>query len=383
MRFLDIILSYMCKLFSVISGLCMSDSKMKCGIIMGYYGDIWSFKVIQQYAKFCAEEGFYSFLYGPKKDVYLRDQWMENWPDDTFSDLSTTRNIYKNAEVSFGVALSPVNVVSFEDDKIKENIKKRLEQINLLNVDTLVISFDDIDISVVGSCGRELAKVHIEVAEYIRKISNAKSFCFVPSYYSNSSLLLHALGNNADNREDYLAEISNLNQCFKIFWSGSDVISRGIAVSEIEKINQVLKRKVTLWDNYPCNDPVWMRQSICNVFPFSGRSHKLAEVIDGHFANPMIQPFSSQIALASLPQIYEQKAEYNAQESFIKNLNKFCPKLTDFFINQSISLIEISYAPDYTKAIERIKADLESRDAKGGIFDETKEWLLSLKTDTQ
>ena len=314
---------------------------MQTGVIMGYYGHIWQKKALFDYASFCKNIGIGHFIYAPKQDDYLRAIWQQNWPREWFHDLQEIRALYKQYGIKFGVALRPVNLSKFNADTKKLTLQ-RLAQINDQELDSLTISFDDIDINETGVVDKKLAVEQINFTLEAINHSNSKDFYFTPSYYSYSGILLSLLGNSIKERNEYLEQISSLPAKINILWAGDDIINKGIPKTTIEKINHILKRNICLWDNYPVNDPGWMRQNMANCYPLTGRTHKLSTVVKEHFANPMLQPYISQLALASLPAIYQQANEYSAEEEFIKNLKIYAPELKDFMQEEIKTLDEIS-----------------------------------------
>ncbi|CAF3557880.1 unnamed protein product, partial [Rotaria sp. Silwood2] len=81
----------------------------------------------------------------------------------------------------------------------------------------------------------------------------------------------------------YLQTIGNgLHPHIDIFWTGPKVVSRQISVNHIISVNNVLKRRVTIWDNLNAND--YDQRRLC-IGPFSGRSLKCSH-LNGMLTNP-------------------------------------------------------------------------------------------------
>ena len=281
-----------------------------CGIIMGYYGPIWSNEVLIDYATFCAENGLDSFIYGPKMDNYLRQNWKTEWPADRFAELQEIRAAFKAAGVKFGVAFSPYDVVKF-DSTLQADLQARITgQINDLELDILSIGFDDYSASAFKAAKDSVAPNQLETAQYIQSISNAKEFYVVPTYYSNSPTTVQF---NGPRPEGYWETFAMLDQSIGIFWTGSDIIPNGFSPNAIQGMNDIFNRKVTIWDNYPCNDPAWMTKTAANVYPFTGRPYQLGDLINGHFANPMLQTRTLQNGLI------------HANKSVLKRGRLYCP----------------------------------------------------------
>ncbi|MCK5817833.1 MAG: beta-N-acetylglucosaminidase domain-containing protein [Psychromonas sp.] len=359
-----------------------------CGIIMGYYGPIWSEDALIDYASFCKNNNLTTFIYGPKMDNYLRKDWQQNWPATEFQSLLKIRAAFKAADVKFGMAFSPYNVDKY-DNTIQKALEHRIggDQFKQLNLDVLVIGFDDISADVVARTGSKLAGIQIDVTQYIQTIQlgiNSKTqFYVVPSYYSLSPVIAHLLGPIPKN---YLEDYGTIDSKIGILWTGSEVIPNGFSIEEIEEINAKFKRKVTLWDNYPVNDPSWMIQSTANVYPFTGRPYKLVDHISGHFANPMIQPYLSQIPLSTLPRIYSERANYIPQQEFLRAAQKFCAgssnnhELANYIIEELMSFRELTSRPDYGLTIERLQNNLKNLQGAPKIKAELAQWLKYANT---
>jgi hypothetical protein len=129
-----------------------------------------------------------------------------------------------------------------------------------------------------------------------------------------------------------------------------------------------------------------MIQSAANVFPFTGRSYQLADHINGHFANPMIQPYLSQIPLSTLPKIYSEKENYNPQQEFVNAAEKFCAgssnssELANYVVEELMSFREISYRPDYGLSLARLQNSLKDLQGSTKIKDELTQWLEDVDT---
>lgn len=92
------------------------------GIIMGYYGPIWSNEVLIDYADFCNKCGYKYFIYAPKLDKLLREDWATPFTDQRIKELTQIRNAFEEKGIKFGIGLSPWEVNSLkeaEEKKIK------------------------------------------------------------------------------------------------------------------------------------------------------------------------------------------------------------------------------------------------------------------------
>lgn len=352
----------------------MSTSTTPCGIIMGYYGKIWSKEELIDYATFCQNNGYDYFIYGPKMDNYLRSNWQTPWPTATFNDLLEVRQAFKTAGVAFGIAFSPLDIHDLTDTT-KEALKTRIDgQINALKLDILSIGFDDYDHDKFKPYRETIAQTQVNTAEYIKSCSNASSFYVVPTYYSKDPLTVMADGAVPSN---YWPTFGTLSSDFQIFWCGSAIIPNGFSIGEIEEMNTLFGRQVTIWDNYPCNDPSWMTQSAANAYAFTGRHYSLGTVIQGHFANPMLQPELSKIPLMTLPKVYSEQGNYVAQQQYETAALAICqdPGLADFMIHNIMSFREVSYRPDYGICAQYMQQTIQPLNGSAKVKQELEDWL--------
>ncbi|WP_341755735.1 beta-N-acetylglucosaminidase domain-containing protein [Candidatus Tisiphia endosymbiont of Ptychoptera albimana] len=285
------------------------------GIIMGYYGPIWSNEALNDYADFCVQYGHKYFIYAPKKDLLLRDNWATPFTDQQIQQLKHLRDNFENRGVKFGIGLSPFGLNSL-DDAGKAKLKIKIDQINSINPTILGVFFDDIDKS---SIYPGLAVGQVKIAEYIATISTAKSFISVPTYYSNDQILQRALGPTPPT---YLSDFSKIDQKFSIFWTGEHIISSGYAEDELNAISNIFKRKVILWDNYPVNDTVYLIDYL-RIFALTARPAKLSSWVSGIAFNPMLQAYMSMIPMATAKSLFSSP-EYNPRQAYLQVLNELC-----------------------------------------------------------
>ena len=64
---------------------------------------------------------------------------------------------------------------------------------------------------------------------------------------------------------------------------GPKVVSRRITLSHLKEVNQLLKRRVTIWENLNAND--YDQRRLC-LGPFSGRSTNVCSHLNGMLVNP-------------------------------------------------------------------------------------------------
>lgn len=266
------------------------------GIIEGFYGKSWSWQARLSTPAWLAGHGLNTYLYAPKSDVFLRQQWRESWPLVQRDELARLSATCRQAGVLFGVGLSPIGTRDFLSNREdRAHLQSRLQEINALQADVLAILFDDIPGSGVD------AAQQVALVRMVLDTSTARRVLVCPSYYSHDPRLSEVFGPMP---ESYLADLGQgLDPAVELFWTGSRVCSTSYTVEEFRELAAVLQRPPVLWDNYPVNDGKAISPFL-HLRAFSDRPAALQDVLHGHLANPMNQPMLSRIPLATLAGLY-------------------------------------------------------------------------------
>lgn len=283
----------------------MTKVKRYLGVVEGFYGNAWPWEARKQYPQFMSDVGLNAYIYAPKSDGHLRSQWREPWPDAELDALEATAAAFKRAGVEFGLGLSPLGlsqlVVAEKHSRQLSNewamLDDKLAQINAISSDFLCILFDDMP-----SDGAAMAAAQLRICERICARSQAKRIIICPSYYSSDPVLETLFGPMPDN---YWRDLGvGLAQEIDFFWTGEQVCSATYSEDNLQYIAEQLRRPPVLWDNYPVNDGERLSRHL-HLKPFNQQPF-LSTLTVGHFANPMNQPFLSQLPLSTLAAHYER-----------------------------------------------------------------------------
>ena len=341
------------------------------GVIEGLYDkeQSWTWEARHDYVDFCLKKGFDFYIYAPKNDPYLREKWREPWPEAELDSLKKLSDAFKAKGIRFGIGFTPFEVNAL-DQKTRNDLKAKLELINSINPAMLSILFDDFSNHV-----PELARVQSDIAEFIAAESNAEHFQVVGTYYSKDPLLSRVYGPKP---EQYWSDMGAvLDKRFDIFWTGDHVISLGYDQSELAYMTELFQRKPLLWDNYPVNDPEWLKKRL-RIYSFTGRPWQLSNWCSGHAANPMIQPRLSMIPLATLADIYQKKDQFIAHQSFKSVLAELCgPSLARVIQDNLIYLTEEGCGNFSPYTVKRLKEQFQQFDDPAQLLytNEILDWL--------
>lgn len=302
------------------------------GIIEGFFGRSWSWEDRKIYAQFLALNEYSFYIYAPKDDKNLRKQWQTDWPVAAKTSLADLRQVYRAANVQFGIGLSPHEIYLDNTHNQRAQLDSRIKQINQLEPDILCILFDDMRGDIPG-----LAQIQIDIAHQAAATSNAKKIIFCPTYYSFDPVLERVFGTMPENYWQTFAQ--QLDKSIDMFWTGEKVCSTNYPAEHLAQVTELIGRKPFLWDNYPVNDGA-VKSNLLQLRAFDQGHSQLADKVAGHAVNPMNQPWLSQIPLASLPLAYREKENYSADTAFASICNHLCGDVLAKQLQQDIHQLQ-------------------------------------------
>jgi hyaluronoglucosaminidase len=217
-----------------------------------------------------------TFIYAPKCDPYTRARWRDPYPPGS-SDEAVVRVALHDANaalVDFVWAISPggdYNFGSPAGDFAK--LTAKIESMRKLGVRHFALFLDDIPDH---SAGPQVALVNA-VEDYLRKTAPTEHLFVVgTTYCSSPSNTFNCGGPNA--YTDAMG--AGVRPEVEIMWTGADVEPATMSASDLAAVNKSLRRKVTIWDNWP-NAPG----------SFVGRAANLPAAARGYFTNPVLNEY--------------------------------------------------------------------------------------------
>ena len=280
------------------------------GVIEGYYGRLWDWTARAQTVSSLKPHGYGFYLYAPKFDLFLRERWAEDHPQDQFDALKAFAAHCRVLGVRFGVGLSPMNIFRDFSAEEKAKLSHKLAALDDIGLDDLALLFDDMR----GDLP-ELAKNQVEISHFVAAHTTATRLIVCPSYYSDDPLLDRVFGQRPQN---YLEDFGRtLDAKIEIFWTGEEVCSREFSPGHLARVADQIRRKPFLWDNYPVNDGARMSQYL-HLRAFTGRPSSIAPHIAAHTVNPALQPVLSRIPALTLAESYAQGDAYEYGAAFLR-----------------------------------------------------------------
>ncbi|MGN0901796.1 MAG: beta-N-acetylglucosaminidase domain-containing protein [Succinivibrio sp.] len=284
------------------------------GIIEGFYGRIYDDEERKILMDFISHYGYSYYIYAPKNDQCLRRRWEDDFDTAYLTKLKEMSLLARERGLDFGVGISPLKIS--EDESKIEILKKKVKELtDKVSCSIIAILFDDICLSL-----EDENRMQNRIVREIRKVTDKDvRLVFCPTYYSFDPILDKCFGTRPENYFDDLTK--NLDEDIEIFWTGNKVLSRQMYHDDFAKAQTLLKRKVTIWDNYPVNDGKFISKHIYTR-PFSTRCD-LSDVVVSHAVNPMLETQIGLVALATLPMCYAGCSDREKEQLRVELLNKF------------------------------------------------------------
>lgn len=289
--------------------------EFELGVIEGFFGRLWDWSARQAYADFLRDHHYRYYIYAPKADRILRQDWSQQWPKAVFMQLQQLGEIYRRAGLRWGIGLNLYELHCDYDADAISQLEAKIRYLNQLQPDILAILFDDMR----GDMAH-MAQIQADVVGRVMDITTASSLFMCPTYYSSSAVLDRLFGPRP---ADYLESLGRLlDPAVQIFWTGPDICSDSYPEAHLKDVAQQLGRKPYLWDNYPVNDSDRMCKFL-HLGAFENRSPQLADWTAGHAVNPMNQAYLSQLPLMTLSMNYRQDS-YNPVTAWRMAARQLC-----------------------------------------------------------
>lgn len=270
------------------------------GSIEGFYGAPWSHTDRLDQLAFYGDIKANTYIYTPKDDTYLRENWREPYPADKLADLRELIDQATTHHVDFTYAVSPGLSICYSDPDDVTALENKLGSLYDQGARSFYVALDDISYTKwncdadqeaygdpgKGSAGQAQADLLNAVQhDFIDTHSGAKPLQMVPTEYSDT----------ADSPYKKVLR-EQLDPKVVVQWTGTDVVPPSISVTDARAASDVWGRKVFLWDNYPVNDYGQTTGRLL-MAPYDKREAGLHDELSGIVLNPMNQAAASKVAL--------------------------------------------------------------------------------------
>ncbi len=296
------------------------------GTIEGFYGAPWSQADRLDQLAMYGRLKMNTYIYTPKDDPYLRDQWRDPYPAANLAQLSQLVRTAGDNHVRFTFALAPGLSVCYSDPADIAALENKLASVYAIGVRSFYISLDDISYTS-WNCAADQAKYGAPSAGaaataqvdllntvqhgFLDTHAGAQPLEFVPTEYSDL----------ADS--PYKKELrENLDPRIVVQWTGTDVVPPSITVAQARAADAVWGRKVFVWDNYPVDDYGQTTGRLL-LAPYDKREAGLHDELSGLVINPMNQASASKVAEFGAASFAWNDQNYDAQRTWVQAAEYF------------------------------------------------------------
>lgn len=269
------------------------------GAVEGFYGSPWSQQQRMDQLAFYGDFKLNTYIYSPKDDPYLRDQWRQPYPPEQLDQISRLLGQAAAHHVQFTYALSPGMSICYSGSADTAALLTKLQSVYAAGVRAFSMPFDDISYTKwncpqdqdkygppsPSAAGRAQADVLNAVQrQFVAAHPDVLPLQTVPTEYSDiqSSPYKTAL-------------TSRLDHAVRVMWTGDGVIPGSVTVPQAKRSAALWGRKTLLWDNFPVNDfPATAGRLLLG--PYVNRQPGLHDQLAGDVLNPMNQAGASKVA---------------------------------------------------------------------------------------
>jgi hypothetical protein len=278
------------------------------GVIEGYFGEPWPHDERKRVIAALGRLGYSFFHHAPKADAFLRRRWRERHPDVSLAAFEDLAAHCRSLGMRFGIGLSPFELYRDFSGVAKADFLAKIRALDAIGLDDLAILFDDTRGDVPDLAAREAEIVHEAMA-----ITRATRVVMCPTYYSDDRMLDVVFG---ERPAGYLEELGRrLDPRAGVYWTGEEICAREFSPGHLGRVAEALRRRPTLWDNYPVNDGPRMSRFL-HLRGFTGRPGAIGPSISAHAINPALQPHLTLIPAATLAASYREGSGYCYMRAF-------------------------------------------------------------------
>lgn len=343
------------------------------GVVEGFYGTPWSYEDRLRQLDFYGRNKLNVYIYGPKDDPYHSvPNWRKPYPEQEAKQIKSLVDKANDNGVIFYWAIHPGQDIKWNDED-RQNLIRKFEAMYQLGVRGFAVFFDDIwgegtkadkQAELLNYIDNNFVKVKKDVAPLI----------MCPTEYNKAW---------SNIEKGYLPTLGDkLNKGIEIMWTGNSVVAC-LDKTDMQWINQHIKRKAYVWFNFPVSDFVRDHLLLGRTY---GNSLEIAEDVSGFLSNPMEHAESSKIALYSVADYTWNMKAYNSKASWLRAMEEIFPEAPDAlltFAKHSSALgqnghrFEREESEDLQPALKALSAGTASSQMKRDVLEECRYILRS------
>lgn len=308
----------LCDLAKRIDESIVSDGEYECspcftvrGYIEGFYGNPWSHEKRKSVMELMAKNRMNTVYHAPKDDLYHREKWRENYPEDELLKLKELVDCAKEYYMDFFWCIAPGLSMKYSDKTEFDALLNKTKQLYSIGIRCFGLLLDDIDNELSFEEDKavfgETVNAHIELINRyysaLKEIDSSIRLTVCPTLY-------HGKGN-----EYYISKLGkNIPTLVSVFWTGRDICSRELTSPEAIRFTENTYHKPLYWDNYPVNDCSMFNEM--HLSPIIGRDLDLYKYSEGIISNCMEYAECSKIPLITFADYLWDSESYDPQKSW-------------------------------------------------------------------
>lgn len=287
------------------------------GYIEGFYGRPWTQAQRVSVMETMAKYRMNAYFYAPKDDPYLRERWKELYNEDQITKLKNLAEYAACLYMDLWWCISPGLSVRYADANDFESLCEKTKQVYSIGVRRFGLLLDDIDDTLKDENDKAaygtLANAHID---FINRYYNALLAIDPSVKLAVCPTLYHGKGD-----ESYISEVAqNIPNEISLFWTGPDICSRTLTITDAGFFQSHTGHKPLYWDNYPVNDEAMFREM--HLGPVIGRDPALFRHAEGLISNCMEYAECSKIPLCTVADYLWDSENYDPERSFANAVNE-------------------------------------------------------------
>ncbi|MCX7918345.1 MAG: protein O-GlcNAcase [bacterium] len=289
------------------------------GVIEGFYGKPWSHEERLRLLEFMKHHKLNVYIYAPKWDPFHREKWRESYSSEAMCQFQELIHQGKKNGVDLGFSISPGLSIKYSAETDYQLLLKKAKAMMHLGFTYFALLLDDVpkQLNYAEDSAQYPDLASAQSALVNRLYSDLKTsypnikFLFCPTYYATSP----AYYDDYKIAEQYWQKIGEtIHPEISIFWTGYNITSPRITISDAEQMRRRLQRKLLIWDNYFAND----NSIILRLVPLEGRDKNLPDSCEGIIMNPMLFAETNRIPLTTFADYAWNPSTYEPEQSYAR-----------------------------------------------------------------
>ncbi|GHH97904.1 beta-N-acetylglucosaminidase domain-containing protein [Neobacillus kokaensis] len=293
------------------------------GSVEGFYGVQWTHEERLDQLDFYGQKKINQYVYAPKDDPYHRHQWREPYPKEDIKRLKELLDRANQNHVEFVFAVSPGASICHSGDSDFQALIDKMQTVYDIGVRSFALFYDDISKDL--HCTQDKEKFADDPSPFAAAqayLLNRFNKEFIKTHEGTARLITVPTDYTGTGTNTYKERFGDLVDSDVIFyWTGTDVASPTITGEQTEKISDIFKHDILIWDNYTAHD-----YNINDLItsPLTGRSADLSDYVIGFHANPMSgQPEASKLTLFTAADYMWNPDAYHPENSWLNSIKDF------------------------------------------------------------